>query len=134
MVGADKTKLDTIAQSGGSETSFVIKSSTVTTDLANALKKIRTSKLACSFAVPTLESTEQELDLDLINVVYEKGGGGETVIGQVGSLQACSGSGWHYDDPDMPTRIELCPASCEEVQADPDAEVRVVVGCQTVLK
>jgi hypothetical protein len=134
MAGADKSKLDTIAKAGGSDTSFVIKSSTVHSDLANALKKIRTSKLSCSFALPELDADEKELDLKLINVVYAKGNGSEEVIGQVDSAQACSGGGWYYDDPAMPTRIELCPGSCDEVQADAEAEVRVVVGCQTVVK
>jgi len=134
MDGADKSKLDKIAVAGGSTTSFMINKGTVHKDLANALKEIRKSKLACSFPMPTSDDPLDTIDSNQINVVYVAGGSSEQVIGQVASMAECASGGWYYDDPSNPTTIELCPSSCSAVQGDADAVVRVVVGCKTVLK
>lgn len=63
-------------------------------------------------------------------------GDGEPVtLGQVPSQSSCDSSGgWTYDNPDTPTTIHLCPATCDVVQSDADAQVSIVVGCETVLK
>jgi hypothetical protein len=39
--------------------------------------------------------------------------------------------GWYYDDPDAPTAVELCPASCESVSR-PGSRLRFSVGCATI--
>ena len=44
------------------------------------------------------------------------------------------GEGWRYDDPVMPTLIELCPDTCNALKGDNGASIRVVLGCATVLK
>jgi hypothetical protein len=49
---------------------------------------------------------------------------------RVGSAAECTGPGWYYDNPTQPTVINLCPQSCDTVQADPNAEVKIRIACQ----
>jgi hypothetical protein len=54
-------------------------------------------------------------------------------IGAVSSAADCSGviDGWHYDDPVTPTRVLACPQTCTTIQALTDAQLDLVLGCQT---
>ena len=62
-----------------------------------------------------------------VNVRY-----GMQPLPQAASLADCdNGPGWYYDNPADPKRIKLCPASCQDVQLDPDASLRFVFGCPT---
>jgi hypothetical protein len=133
MPGSKQSQLDAIAKAGGSDAAFIIKSGTVTTQLEAALKKIRVSQIACSFTLPKSSDPTKPVDPNLVNVTYGKSGGKSQVIPQVASKAACSSQAWHYDNPDKPTKIELCPDACSAVQSDPDASVRVVLGCATVI-
>jgi hypothetical protein len=44
--------------------------------------------------------------------------------------------GWYYDPPPAsgttPSRLVLCPATCDRLRADPAARVELVFGCMTV--
>ena len=40
---------------------------------------------------------------------------------------------WHYDDPDDPTTIVLCPSTCDSVKSDPEASILVEFGCEVVI-
>ena len=42
--------------------------------------------------------------------------------------------GWYYDDPSAPTKIVLCNATCDLINADPTAEIDIVLGCMTIPK
>lgn len=44
---------------------------------------------------------------------------------------AKTGFGWHYDAPKNPTKVELCPASCDQVTMDRGGRIDVVFGCAT---
>ena len=44
--------------------------------------------------------------------------------------------GWYYDvDPAMaaPTRVVTCPATCDRLKAEPNANVNLVFGCKTIV-
>jgi hypothetical protein len=63
--------------------------------------------------------------------------GTTTRPGKVSGIAACTASGgWYYDNERAPTRITLCPASCEAAQnavrAGSMTAVRVLFGCQTI--
>jgi hypothetical protein len=133
MAGANKAQLDQIAAAGGSELAFMINQGTVTTELREALKKVKTSQLACSFEVPESPDPTKPVDSALINVTLSKGGGSPSVLPQVSGLGACVGAAWHYDDPGAPKQIVLCPDVCKAAQGDPSAVVEVVLGCATVI-
>ena len=41
--------------------------------------------------------------------------------------------GWYYDNPASPTKIILCPATCDEVKTFNEASIEIVLGCATVV-
>jgi hypothetical protein len=75
-----------------------------------------------------------------VNVKFTKADGTASVFPQAkGGASACdAGGGWYYDvDPaaGTPTKITLCPASCDAVKAaGSGSKVDVLLGCQTIVK
>jgi hypothetical protein len=58
-----------------------------------------------------------------------------TMVDRVESAEACGGGlGWFYDNPlspdaPVPTKITLCPASCDPLVKGSDSHLDVRVGC-----
>ena len=93
---------------------------------------IESAKLNCEWVIP--EPPEGEtLDPALVNVQYIDGNGDSTNIGRVMSADGCSSvtHGWYYDEQDPPTRIYVCPQTCQWIQGDPGAQIKLVFGCET---
>jgi len=103
---------------------------TVLTEIQAAV--VSGSQLACELAVPT-PTNGQTLDPMKVNVSYQANGAGTAVtIPQATNAASCtSAGGWYYDDNAAPTTITLCPATCTSVEADPNGNVAVQLGCQT---
>jgi hypothetical protein len=76
-------------------------------------------------------SNGQEIDPTKVNVEYTPGGGMPQTLGQVQDEAHCTNGGWYYDDPVAPTTITLCPETCQVIQADDQAKIRIVLGCAT---
>ncbi len=138
---AAQPNLDSIAAGGGTGKALIVStSSNVTADFQKAMDQIRGAALPCEYVVPTPASGTP--DYDKINVQYTPGGGGKaTVLPQVkGGAAACGTSiGWYYDvDPSSgtPTKITLCPTSCNDVKSGSGtgAKVDVLLGCKTIVK
>lgn len=132
LAGSNEMDLATIAMAGGGS-SFVVGNGNTTADLVAALQAIRGEQLACELAVP-MPTNGDPFDPNLVNVTYTPGGGGTPqTIGKVADASACGPSGgWYYNDNANPTQIELCPAICDIVRADPDGAIKVVLGCQSI--
>ena len=65
-----------------------------------------------------------------MNVVYTPPGGqGQPLTYN----KDCSGdgSGWHYDNPAAPTKIQMCQTSCNAVKSGA-GKVDIVLGCATL--
>lgn len=92
------------------------------------------SQVSCEINVPQ-PSSGGSIDPNQVSVKYTPGGTGSAVIlPQAADAQACgSNDGWYYDDPSMPTKIVLCPATCATVQADDAASVKLELGCANVI-
>lgn len=90
------------------------------------------SQIGCELTLPTPSGGEM-LDPTKVNVKYEAGGVAPGVtLPQVTDDAACgTNSGWYYDDNAAPTKITLCPATCTQVQADDNANVKLEIGCAT---
>ena len=87
----------------------------------------------CEFDVPP-PPAGYEIDVDMIGVTYRTTGGAvAAALTRVDGPAACAAGGWYFDDPGMPTRIELCPEVCRTVQADPDARMDITLGCASLL-
>lgn len=90
----------------------------------------RASRIDCAIDIPP-PPAGSFFDRDRINVLVDLGEG--TVrVGKVPDAAACDDrGGWYYDDDASPTEVNLCPATCEALQAAPGESRRVDVqfGC-----
>jgi hypothetical protein len=135
-----KATLDAIAAGGGTGQAFVISTgANVTAEFQKALDQIRGAALPCEYKVPV--PTDGTPDYNKVNVQFTPASGKATVLPQVkGGEAACGTSiGWYYDvEPTAgtPTKIILCPSSCNEVKAGSGsgAKVDVLLGCTTIVK
>jgi hypothetical protein len=102
---------------------------TVFTDITTAI--VSGSQVACELAIPAPPQGET-LDLTKVNVKYQSGGTSTTLM-QVPTASDCTTGGWYYDDNTNPTKITLCPATCSAVQQDANANLKIELGCATVI-
>lgn len=135
-----KAKLDAIASGGGTGSALIVNTTgNVTDDFLKAMDQIRGAALPCDYKVPSPQSGTP--DYGRVNVKFTKGDGTASVFPQAkGGAGSCdAGGGWYYDvDPSTggtPTKITLCPASCDAVKnSGSGAKVDVLLGCQTIVK
>jgi Mg-chelatase subunit ChlD len=100
-------------------------------DLNDALLAIsRTKTLSCTFDVPT-NPNGGGVNLNEVNVTFEAGDGSVEQPPNVPG-QDCENDvdGWQYSADK--TKIVLCGEICDRVQADPEGQVSIVLGCPTV--
>lgn len=132
LEGSNEGLMNLIAEQGGTTQGIFIGSgANAEQELLQALKAIQGSQVACEFAMPT-PAPGETIDPAKVNVEYTPGSGGNpSTIGQVSDAAACTSGGWYYDNPAEPTKIVLCPDTCQAVQSDTEAKIRVVLGCAT---
>lgn len=126
-------KLDQLAQAGGTgEYALIVDGTGVMTEqqLLAALAKIRNEALPCDYPI------ERIPDVNAVNVEWTVGNSGAAtrlinVVDQAGCAKA-SATGWYYDDPKAPARINLCPETCAALGEQVDVSVRIVEGCDTI--
>jgi hypothetical protein len=133
------TNLNQIASAGGTNQAFVITTNqNVTQQFQQALATIRGASLPCDYQLPVPQSGTP--DYTKVNVQFTTGAGAVSVIPYVTNAQGCDpqAGGWHYDvdpaGPTKPSKVVLCPASCNVVKADPGGKIDVVQGCKTIVK
>jgi hypothetical protein len=98
-------------------------------DLAAALQAISGKALTCEFDVPEGRDGAS-VDFTRVNVRYTRSDGTLVDILQDPSGDCESGAqGWQYAQDN--TKIVLCGDVCDEVKADTNAKVDIVLGCET---
>lgn len=103
-------------------------------DVAQAVSK--NSKLSCELALPTPKTGT--LDPTKVNVAVVDASQ-TTPLVKVSSAAACDqNGGWYYDDPQQPTKVMLCPASCSQAEqaglATGNVHIDVLFGCTSIVK
>jgi hypothetical protein len=133
LTGAIEDDLNAIAEAGGTEKAiFVEDGATAQQALLDALAAIRGSVLDCDLPMPEPQAG-MKVDPMKVNVNLTNGAGTKSTLAQVPNEAACGSlSGWYYDNPAMPTRIVLCPATCTAVSSDARAMLQILLGCSTV--
>ena len=138
-VGPSLSALNGIAQAGGTGRAYLVESGGEA-ELTAALDAIRTSAQSCAYSIP--ENGRGTADKTPAKVATRVGPNGEPVpVGQVTNAQACAdGAGWYYERPPVtgdgpntdtaPTRVTLCPASCDTVRRASGSHLDVIVGCE----
>lgn len=133
LPGVNVTVANQIAAAGGTTSAVLATDPTkVESGFRDALAVVRGKAIPCDFPLPT-KVLKGEVSYALVNVQYSKGGA--PPASTIYQDAACTaGEGWRYDDPTKPTRVVLCPKTCETVRADPKAKIDVLLGCKTAIK
>lgn len=142
-VGSSLTSLNTIAAAGGTNTAFIVDTSTdPTAQFEAAMNQIRTistqqttisTPVPCEWTIPP-PPTGSTFASNMVNVTVD----GVTIghvanSGDAGS-DPCAGitqSAWYYDNDAAPTTVLLCANTCTAVKAETNPTVEVLFGCQT---
>jgi hypothetical protein len=125
-----------IAEAGQGQSFIVDDTQDVAAQFVAALNRIRSRGTSCEFAVYDAPDT----DYSKVNVVLTPLEGESVVFDYVRSSENCSPEtgGWYYDvqdfDAETPTRILLCPRTCEQQFLDDVVGVNIAIGCKTVVK
>jgi hypothetical protein len=100
---------------------------TVFTQLAQTITSGK--KVDCQWTIPPAPAGQQ-FDPTRVNVRHTPSGGMTQDILYVDGLAQCGmNPGWYFDNPQAPTKVLLCPASCADVTNDVNAQMDIVFGC-----
>ncbi len=94
---------------------------------------INDSQISCEYQIPVPPDGEV-INFEKVNVqfVAHPNAQPQTIYYVAGGAAACnSNGGWYYDNPSQPTKLTLCPQSCQAVQGSQDGRVDVLFGCDT---
>lgn len=129
-VGPDTTKLDTIAQGGGTKKAIMIATANpaqVSADLRAAVGQIKAEQLGCNYPLPA-PPAGQSLDVNAVNVDYTPANGKAQTLAY--SADCSNPKGWHYDNAAAPTEVVMCQTSCDTLKADTTGgKIDIVFGC-----
>ncbi|HTQ03084.1 MAG TPA: vWA domain-containing protein [Polyangiaceae bacterium] len=133
-VGPELDNLDQIASAGNTQAAYLVGNDDVTSQVLAALNKIRGDAVVpCNLEIPT-PTDGKKLDYTQLNLVYSTSGCNFVPAYHVDAQASCDASGgWYYDDPNSPSSVTLCPATCDAVSV-PGAALRFSVGCQSLSK
>ncbi len=98
-------------------------------ELASEIGKIA---IACQWEIPDPPEGE-ELDPKKVNVDFVDGQDQTHQIGYVDSEDDCDNveHAWYYDDPADPSKIFVCPQTCDWMHDQAKAEIVIKFGCET---
>ncbi|WP_394833443.1 hypothetical protein LVJ94_43750 [Pendulispora rubella] len=96
--------------------------SALTSDFVNALFAIQRRVVGCDFALP---SSHPAIDPTRSNIVRESASGPATQIPHGPA------NGWTFDNDASPTLVRFYGNSCQSIEGDSAAKVRLVLGCKT---
>ncbi len=92
------------------------------------------TQLPCVYEIPP-PPEGMTLDPNTVNLRYTPAGGDETTIPRVDSADDCFATdGWYYDDPENPTQVVACPATCETFESAGEGSVNLAFGCETIIQ
>jgi hypothetical protein len=127
--------LDMMAVAGGTKHAYIVDSSKdVSQQLLDALATIRGGALECELELPTAPAGEK-LDFNYVNVQFTDTSQHDLFYVRTPDQCTKSNLGWYYDiDPKAgtPTKILVCPSTCDTLQASRAASIEIKLGCATV--
>jgi hypothetical protein len=135
--GLPQTTLDLVQSTGGLVSNLDDAGGAAADPFAELLDKLAETvivgaQVSCDYEIPPAPAGET-FDRELVNVAYSSGMQSITFPRAGADVECGQEAAWKYDDELAPTRVLLCPAACERVQADPAAQVDVRFGCATEL-
>lgn len=136
LSGADTSGFGRVAVAGGTERPLVIDPrGDFARQFTDALSGVATRQVTCDLALPE-PPRGQHLDYDAVNVVLD--GATRVTLPRVAGASVCDArGGWYYDvDPAVgaPSRLSMCPASCDRAATLSASSLTVELGCQTLVR
>lgn len=127
--GSNVAALNQIAAAGGTGMAFDVTGNI--NAFSDKMEEIRKQALACEFNIPEPPMGNQ-VDPEKVAVKYTPGGSDMGMeIPKTTNFGTCGSSdGWYYDNDASPTKIFLCPGTCDAIQQDGEAKVDVLFGCK----
>ncbi len=127
MQGANFTLLDALAKAGGTNKSFNVSSGGAQA-FVQALQNIAGQILSCDFQMPTTDAGTVRPDSILMS--YTSGSGQTQGLPHIDKAADCTAAGgFYYDNNTSPTKITLCPTTCNTVQNDQNGSIHIQLDC-----
>lgn len=126
-VGPSVSNLDAVATQGGTTAFHVAvgNAQQTTTQLVTALTAIKGAVARCDFDIPA-PPDDRAIDFAKVDVQKVNAAGSETL----GYAADCAdGKGWHFDDPQKPSKVVLCSAACDAIKKETSGKVNVSFRC-----
>jgi hypothetical protein len=102
-------------------------------DLRATLKKIKATAVKCAYDVPPTPPTYAFIDASSVKVIYLQNGTTPVELTAATNNDCAQGGDWYYSEQDpntgIPTKLEICPDKCTEVQLDLDASIDIRFEC-----
>lgn len=103
---------------------------TQASDFSAALRRglgyISRQIVSCSYEVPSKSDTGEEVNPNLINVIFTPSGGSPTLVEE--NLASDCNEGWQLQNGN----VVLCPATCERIQSDAGSKFELLFGCDPI--
>jgi hypothetical protein len=128
-VGNALTTLNAIANAGGTTQAYLVDTGgNVQQQFLQAMQDIQKKTLGCEYQMPKTDAGI--VDPNQVEIEITPSSGPKKTINKLtGAAQCGSGDGFYYDNNSAPTKILLCPATCNAVQADTNPKVNISLGC-----
>ncbi|HEV8548683.1 MAG TPA: vWA domain-containing protein [Polyangiaceae bacterium] len=121
-----------VAEAGGTDHAFIIDTgdpTKTTSAFAAAVEQIRGHSISCELDLPK-PPDGRVFQKDHVEVTFQSDSGTTTLTYDADCTQA---NGWHYDDASKPTKVSLCPKTCDAVTSTASARLAVGFTCQPVI-
>ncbi len=119
-----------IASAGGTGDPVLVgKSPDSAQKIVDALQFLRQTQTSCQYAIP--DTGGEPVVANDVTVSFTLAAGSTpTSLARVENANACEiANAFYVDDPAAPTRVELCPGACNNLQQSPGSKVTVSAGC-----
>jgi hypothetical protein len=117
VIGEPMPELDAVAKAGLTGSAFTLRATEHTTENMDDMLESMTAWAGCTFRVPTSADPAAPLNPGLLSVAFTPFLTQVTEdIVKLRTSADCpvnAGEGWYFDNPVYPTRILLCPDTCE---------------------
>ena len=93
---------------------------------------IASAELSCEWEIPPPPDGET-IDPERVNINFLDGDGNKVLIGNILSAAQCDQveNAWYYDNPENPTKVFVCPDTCDWIQSYSKAQIVLQFGCET---
>jgi hypothetical protein len=126
----------TTNSSGFLDTLNSIRNTIVTTGTKQvSVPTVISTQLDCQWRIPP-PPADTLFDPEKVNIEYTpEGAPNGELFGYVPSAAECGGvtNGWYFDDPEDPTEVFVCPATCDRLKATPGGLVDIKLGCDRII-